>query len=92
MVDRAVVRNVATYRIMQLTPELVFNCFSHAVIVSCFDRFNLCEGDAVGCLCADWVISNGTSTVAALNLSPVYLQRIVDTCNAFLSGLSGIEH
>ena len=77
---------------MQPTPELVFNCFSHAVRVSRFDRFNFCEGDTVGCLCADWVIGNGTSTVATLNLAPVYLQRSVDTRNAFLSGQSEIEH
>lgn len=70
--DRAVARDVATYRIMQLTPELVFNCFSHAIIVSCFDRFDLCEGDAVGRLCAHWMISDGARTAAALNLGTVH--------------------
>lgn len=72
MVDRAVARDVATYGIMQLTPELVFNRFSHAIIVSCFDRFDLCEGDAVGRLCAHWMISDGASSAAALNLGAVY--------------------
>jgi len=77
---------------MHLTPELVFNCFSHAVIFCCFDRFNLYEGDTVGCLCAYWMVGNGAGTVAALNLGSVYLQCDVGARNAFLCGLSGIEH
>lgn len=90
--DRAVARDLATYRIMKLTPELVFNYFSHAVIVSYFDRFNLCEGDTLGLLCAHWMISDRASTNAALNLGSVYLQLGVSACSAFLSSLSGIEH
>ena len=62
---------------MSLTPELVFQCFSHAVRVSCFDHLNLCEGDAVGCPRAQWVISNGEGTVVALNHGSVYLQLSV---------------
>lgn len=61
-------------------------------MVSCFDRFNLCEGDTFGLLCAHWMKSDDASTTAALNLGSVYLQLGVSACNAFLSSLSGIEH